>query len=560
MPDLPSFDTALQLEAAKIVLAERSLFEFLRQAWPHFESAAFVPGWHLQAIAEHLEAINYGQIRRLIINIPPRFCKTNLVAVAWPTWTWAHEADIDFPLIGAHVRFLCASYGATKAQTDGVTARRLIASNWYQRNWGHLVAITKDRDNQEQYDTTAGGSRISTGIPESLGKGGAIRIIDDPHKTDEVESDRVREGVIRAYDEIWRTRANDPGSGAEVVIMQRQAENDLSGHLLEENDVVHLCLPLEYDIQRHCATPIGFSDPRKEDGELLWPQRFDQKWVEVQKKAVGDYAWAAQYLQSPQPRGGGLIKRDWWKLWEDQKRDECPHCGLPLRGNAFDIQHCVCGWKGRAQSFPPFEQIVATVDTAITLREESDYSACCIWGIWRDSVEFSARFPSIATFVGVPRIMLVYAWRDRLTLRDLANRLAQNAVKFKIDRIRIENTTLGVPAAQELRSLLAGETVCAVDLETLPRGVDKFARLQSVQYLFQDGVVYAPDRQWAQMVIDEVAMFPRGAHDDLVDCTSAALRWFRDSGALLRKDEHEAERASLLAHKPQRQRIPLYPA
>ena len=189
-----------------------------------------------------------------------------------------------------------------------MTARRLIASNWFQSMWGNRVQIATDRDNQEQYDTTAGGSRISTGIPESLGKGGVIRLVDDPHKTDEAESDLVRGNVIRAYDEIWRTRENDPKAGAEVIIMQRQAQDDLSGHVVEDDGVVHLCLPCEYEARRHCTTVVGFSDPRTEEGELLWPERFNKEWCATQKHKVGSYAWAAQYQQLPSPRGGGIVK------------------------------------------------------------------------------------------------------------------------------------------------------------------------------------------------------------------------------------------------------------
>jgi len=216
-------------------ICEASLYEYLVRAWPQFDPAPFTGAWHIQAICEHLEAVSRGEIRRLIINIPPRHSKTSIVAIAWVTWTWAKQADPEYPLLGPGVRFLCASYGAKKAEEDAVTARRLIASNWYQRLWNHRLVIAKDRDNAGQYDTTAGGSRISTGIPESLGKGGIIRILDDPHKTTEVESQTVVEGQVRAYNEVWRTRSNDPQQGAEVIIMQRQAEGDLSGYLLERD-------------------------------------------------------------------------------------------------------------------------------------------------------------------------------------------------------------------------------------------------------------------------------------------------------------------------------------
>jgi|SRR5580765_2963514 len=143
---------------------ERSLYAYLRRAWPAFDPSPFTGGWHLEAIAEHLQAVTDGQIRKLLINVRPRSGKTGLVAVAWPTWTWALAKDPQRPLRGPGVRFLCGSYGANKAKEDGVTARRLIGSQWYQDRWGERVAIAPDRDNQERYDTLAGGARISTGI------------------------------------------------------------------------------------------------------------------------------------------------------------------------------------------------------------------------------------------------------------------------------------------------------------------------------------------------------------------------------------------------------------
>jgi predicted phage terminase large subunit-like protein len=260
-------------------VCQDSLYDFLEAAWPVFDPAPFIGGMHLRAIAEHLEAVSAGDIKRLLINIRPRSSKTSLVAIAWPVWTWAQEPEPDYPLLGPAVRFLCASYGASKAQEDAVTARRLIASNWYQNLWGDRVRIANDRDNAERYDTTAGGSRISTGIPESLGKGGMIRLLDDIHKSSEVESQAVREQVIRNYKEIWQTRSNDPTNGAEVMIMQRLAEDDLSGYWLENfPDVVHLCIPAWHEEDRRCTTYVNgvefWTDPRENEGESFWPERF----------------------------------------------------------------------------------------------------------------------------------------------------------------------------------------------------------------------------------------------------------------------------------------------
>lgn len=407
-------------------------------------------------------------------------------------------------------------------------------------NQAVIASNCRDRDNQEQYDTTAGGSRISTGIPESLGKGGVIRVVDDPHKTDEVESDLVREGVIKAYDEIWRTRENDPNAGAEVIIMQRQAENDLSGHVLEDGDVVHLCLPAEYDPGRHCTTVIGFSDPRTEDGELLWPARFGADWADTQKKRVGEFAWAGQYQQLPAPRGGGVIKKEWWQLWSGEDR----------------------------QKYPPFEYILATVDTATSIKTEADFSACTVWGLWRDEFETprvvwrdaaGIAHETRQGFRGAPRLMLIYAWQDRLTLHDLVMRLIETCSRFKVDRLRIEATAAGFAAHQELHRLLSDGCRCAIDLERVPQGMDKYARLLSVQHLFQEGLIYAPEKAWADMVIEQVASFPRGAHDDLVDCTSSAIRYMRDINMALRSQEHTEAESALTRHRGRASTMPLYP-
>lgn len=241
-------------------LCEDSLYDFLRVAWPMFDPDPFIGGWHLAAIADHLMAVSAGDIKRLLINVRPRSSKTSLVAIAWPVWTWAQEQDLDYPLIGPGVRFLCGSYGAGKAQEDAVTSRRLIASEWFQRLWGHRVQITRDRDNQERYDTTAGGSRISTGVPESLGKGGMIKILDDPHKTTEVESDTTREQVIQNYKEIWQTRSNSPTLSADVMVMQRLGEDDLSQYWIDNHDdTVHLCYDAETEILTENGW-IGFPD------------------------------------------------------------------------------------------------------------------------------------------------------------------------------------------------------------------------------------------------------------------------------------------------------------
>jgi predicted phage terminase large subunit-like protein len=499
---------------------EASLSAFLRAAWPHFDSSAFVGGWHIDAICAHLQAVTAGQIRRLLINIPPRFAKTNIVAIAWPTWTWALQPDPTLPLRGAGVRFLCASYGANKAEADGVTARRLIGSQWYQDRWRERVTVAKDRDNQSQYDNTAGGSRISTGIPESLGKGGAIRIIDDPHKTDEVESDLVRQATIRAYDEVWRTRSNDPAYGAEVIVMQRLAEGDLSGHVLEEGDVVHLMLPLEYDSRRHCHTVLGFDDPRTVDSDLLWPERFDAAWAAKQKRVVGPHAWDGQYQQTPTSRGGGIIPRAWWKLWPPEGQEDSWTRDVDVDGRTV-----------RRMVYPGLDYVLLSADTAYTEKEENDWCACTVWGCFEDQARN-------------PKVILLEAWRERLELHGLTLKLLETARRRKANAVLIEAKASGLSVLQEMRRLMReGEFTLFAEI---PKG-DKVARLHAVSASFSDGLVYAPARKWSDMVIDEVAQFPRSKWKDLTDTVSAAVKKLRDLGLLQHAVEVEADRAEAVA-------------
>ena len=178
----------------------RSLAYFVQQAWPHFDPAPYQHSWHIDAIAEHLEAVTSGEIKKLLINIPPRHMKTGLVTM-WQVWTWTllpEKGENAFNYLrGPGVQFLCGAYNATKAEADGVKARMLIRSDWFQKRWGDRVRISPYVDNASQFTTAAGGHRINVGIPESLGKGGIVRMLDDPHKSDDVESKTALETVIR---------------------------------------------------------------------------------------------------------------------------------------------------------------------------------------------------------------------------------------------------------------------------------------------------------------------------------------------------------------------------
>ena len=503
-------------------VCEDSLYDFLRVAWPAFDPAPFTGGWHLRAICEHLQAVSAGDIKRLLINVRFRSSKTSAVGIVWPVWTWAQKADPEYPLIGPGVRFLCGSYGANKAQEDAVTARRLIASEWYRKHWGDRVIIAKDRDNQERYDTTAGGSRISTGIPESLGKGGMIKILDDPHKTDEIESDKIREQVVRNYREIWQTRSNDPVNAAEVMVMQRQGEDDLSGYWLEnfmdDPTAVHLCIPAYYESDRHCTTYVNgaqyWTDPRSVEGESFWTEMIPQS-QRIKDESLGPYAFSGQVQQRPEPRGGGIIKRHWWQAWPPDDAIE--------------------EWTtSNGARYPDWELQVAYLDTAFTKKEANDYSAMTRWGVFQNPA-------------GTPCAMLCGAWQERLSFNELLAKVLSSCLAWKTDILVIENKAGGVWVRDELvRHMKAGDFIIELDTPV----TDKQARAHAVVPLFAGNLIYAPFlhdrgvwRAWTEMVISAVEKFPTGKHDDLVDTVTGALGYLRRRDLIKLRQEAEEDEA-----------------
>ena len=286
--------------------AENSLRIFIEQAWPLVEPRKpFIPNWHIDGIAEHLEAVSRGQLENLLINIPPGMGKSLEVAVFWFCWTWARDP---------WTRWLCASYAQLLSTRDSLKCRRILESAWYQRRWPG-VRMAADQNEKTRFENEATGYRVATSVGGSgTGERGDFTVIDDPHKVGEVESDAQRGEVIRWHDSEWYNRVAE--NGRRVVVMQRLHQQDLSGHLLELGGWEHLCLPMAYEPEKRprspdnvpCATSIGWKDPRAGDGELLWPARYPEGEVEKTKRALGSTAYAGQYQQRATPREGALFK------------------------------------------------------------------------------------------------------------------------------------------------------------------------------------------------------------------------------------------------------------
>lgn len=288
-----------------------SLSSFIKAAWHILEPGqTYVHGWHIDALSEHLEAVTRGEITRLLINVPPGTMKSMTVGIMWPAWEWGPQGM-------PHLRYLGTSHSHPLAIRDNLKMRRLVTSEWYQERWGHLVQIMPDQNAKLKFENRATGFREAMAFTGLTGSRGDRVLIDDPLSVDDASSDVKREAVNETFRESVPTRLNNPDRSAIVVVMQRLHESDVSG-LIVANDFgyEHLMLPMEFEPERRCKTSIGFRDPRVENGELLFPQRFSREVVERDKRIMDTYAVAGQFQQRPAPREGGMFKLEWLREYE----------------------------------------------------------------------------------------------------------------------------------------------------------------------------------------------------------------------------------------------------
>jgi predicted phage terminase large subunit-like protein len=512
----------INLDASRFAVEKRmcelSFVEFIKQAWHVIEPGQeYLHNWHIDAIADHLTAITDELMideeryyNRILINVPPGAMKSLLCNVLWPSWEWG-------PRNMPYMRYVCASHAMPLAIRDSVKMRRLVSSEWYQTRWGDRVTITGDQNEKIKYETTATGFRQAVAFEGMTGARGDRVIIDDPHSVSSASSEQKRATTIETFEQAVPTRLNNPDKSAIVVIMQRLHEEDVSGIIIEKQlGYDHIMIPMEYDPDRAAPTMLGWEDPRTQKGELMFPDRFPRHVVDRDKRTMGTYAASGQFQQQPTPEDGGIIKRKHWQLWDQ-----------PM--------------------YPPFDYIIASLDTAYTEKTENDPSACTVWGIWTDDPKTHAtrmmgRDGHLQQITRTfderevpPRIMLMHAWSEHLEMPELIRKISETCLRWKVSRLLIENKSVGMPVARELRRMYSGQNF-GVQLED-PGSIDKMSRLYSVQHLFEEGLVYSPDKAWADEVISQCMRFPKAKHDDLVDTVSMAMRYLRRSGFILRPDE-----------------------
>jgi hypothetical protein len=341
--------------AAEAEECRRSFKAFVQAAWKVLEPGTELKwNWHMDALCEHLQATMDGRISRLVINIAPGHTKSTIVSQCFPAWVWTRRPEL---------RMLCASTDLTLAIRDNRNCRFLIESEWYRACYGrdfHLnntaFDMSEDQNAKSYFENDRKGSRQALSVcGKGIGKRADILIVDDAHDPREGDAERVK--VLDWHNQTWVSRLNDQEHGIRIIVGQRIHDEDLCGHILKQGDCVHLCLPEEYESARHCTTNIGWSDPRREEGELLWPAKFGPIVIARLKQSLGALGYAAQYQQSPIPTSGGQFKEEWLRYFGiegDYYRLQTPQ-GL----QSIAIKDC---WR------------FSVVDLAISTKQSADYT------------------------------------------------------------------------------------------------------------------------------------------------------------------------------------------
>lgn len=522
-------------------LARRDFFRFFKEAWACMDPAPFHETWHLEVLCEFLSYVSMGDIRRLIVSMPPRMTKSLSCSVGWPAWEW-----IDRPT----TQFLTSSYDLNLSTRDALKTRRLIESPWFQDRWSDSFSIRTDENMKARYSNNEGGHRIAiTSGGRTTGEGGDIILLDDSHNAREAYSDTKRENIIEWYDNAMRSRLNNQNTGKIVHVGQRVHDADVIGHVLkkegrcnivDDGRWVHVVMPNEFrpstrcqvwlpkDVKEyHAAKKRGedveeplpvFEDPRTEKDELLCPGRLNEEATRELKPPIGmslrDYN--SQYQQDPAADDGLILKRSWWLPWQYPDWHPDSHRRRPM---------------------PECEAIIQIYDTAFEEKEENDFSARTTWGVFIYEPEIMHPSTGVLKRGKEKRcLILLEAWRDKVAFPELRREAMASYDQWDPDKVLIEKKASGHSLIQELRQ--SGVPVKAVD----PGGKDKILRAHlSSGPLEQGCIFYVPGHTDGEDVIEECAKFPMAQNDDYTDTVVTGLAYLRRIGSIEYFDEDEGD-------------------
>jgi predicted phage terminase large subunit-like protein len=465
---LTDFDFIAELDERELdkELASRSLHEFVKLVWPVVEpQRKFIDNWHIGSVCEHLEAAFTGELRRLVINEPPGCMKSLAVSVIFPAWAWIHRQE---------TRFIFASYGDSVVRRDSLKCRGIIESPWYQDRW--QVEPDPNRWTATHFANKQKGFRFATTVAGAVtGEHADIQVVDDPLKPYELTRSMVvaktaLENVISWWDETMSSRLVDFERSVRIIIMQRLNEGDLAGHVLKNQGYEHLMLPMEYEPSRKCYTSIGFEDPRENEGELLWEERFSADAIKSLKADLGSsHAVEAQLQQNPLPREGNQFKLDWFQYYSK----------IPIE---FDVQ--IQSWDCTFK------------------KTGSSYVVGQVW-----------------CMVGA-NYYLLDEIRARMSFTETTRAIKRLTAKWPRARAKlVEAKANGDAIVDYLKADVSG-------LKLIEPEGGKEARASAVEPLWEAGNVWLPTPElapWINDWVDEVSGFPGRIDDDRVDSMTQAL-------------------------------------
>ena len=461
----------IPLDDLELELAQRKLSTFVKQAWHTIEpDTELVWNWHHDAICEYLTAVCEGEIRNLLVTVPPRHTKSTITSIMLAPWVWIHNAA---------KQFLYASHDHTLSIEHSVKCRRVIESPWYSARWGNRCKLAEDQNEKRKCKTAAGGGRTAASVGGSVtGKGGDIVIVDDPHKVEDADAAILTslKSACAWFDGTLSTRLNDPQTSCKIVIMQRIHQGDLAGHVLGKGGWAHLNLPTEAEQRTVVAMPRS-EDVVREEGALLWPGRFGAPEVAQARIDLGSWKFAAQHQQRPAPAGGGILKRSWWRFY---KLGAMP-----------------------PEWFARLKRVTQSWDTGCKQREQNDPSVCLTGG------------------EGHNGFYITDLWKGRVPFPDLVRVCKAQYLKHNPHAVLVEDASSGISLVQSLQA----DTTIPV----LPIGVDrdKVARAHAVSPTIEAGNVWLPeDAPWLADFLDECDNFPNVVHDDQVDALTQLLSYF----------------------------------
>jgi predicted phage terminase large subunit-like protein len=442
--------------------AEQSLRSYVEQAWPILEpEEPFLSNWHIDYLAEHLEAVTAGQITRLLVNIPPRYMKSLLVSVFWPTWEW-----IQAP----HRRWLFASYAESLSSKHSVDRRTILQSTWYRDRWSDRVILASDQNVKHEFLNTRRGHMIATSIGgATTGKGGNRIVVDDPHNPMQAESDTQREAALTYFSRTLSTRLDNKNDDAIVVVMQRLHERDLAALCLDLG-FTHVCLPAEAEAPTRFVFPRSQRIYHRALGDVLWPAREGPAVLARQKVVLGSAAYAGQYQQRPAPAGGLLFRREWFKFY-----DELPRVGSWLQS-----------WDMTFKDTPSSDYVVglqaarlgADVYLIDRVTGQWDFTETC-----RQVLQLGRQYPETRT-------ILIEEAANGSAIINVLSRQVSGIIPVSPEGGKYARAQAAQPMVEAGNVWLPNPR---------PHG-----RLR-------------PERAWVDAFLHQLCVFPTGAHDDDVD-------------------------------------------